>query len=389
MPKRKALPPYSGHVDDTLFVTRANPSDPTSNLYFFNADESISFLLGPKETLEKLNITVLHDVEFPRLMPGSPIEELEYGDGRVIQYQGRVFLLKLQPKQRALPGPLPVKYSENPLTEEEENLGGEYWFRFLYREFRNRGIQLTKIESSPLRKHPRIGSRGFLEVTTTDAVQDEQKWFIKTYGEQRDFENEAENNRVLATWQQLNKTDVLLTASFYFSGRFSYSAQPAYFLGFPFVPHVTARHVGEQENFTAEDIARGLVRVLEVFVHTAPGGLLTPDMSAVRFWHKDLHSDQIIFDTTTKKCYLVDFGNSHLEYMEGRKRSITGSSSSVPSVAEHSTIVKIFIEALNVRFIDHPITKAVKDLRAALKDVRLCTLKDLLPLKQMLGMEVS
>lgn len=379
---------YKGKIDEEIFVTPAS-SDPNSTIYMYNKDESIQFSLTRQSTIQENQIEILFDPAKLAILPNSPCVNLLYVDGRVIKMQNLVLLLKVPPKKRQLLGPLPLNYDHAPIDNSIED--SPYYWHYYFRHALQKILKIhpVTITSSPIKPHRIMPTRGFITATTIDTLGNTQKWFIKTYTDLIDFENEAHNNRILSIWQQRNKISVLLTASFHFAGQLNKNGTPVYFLCFEYIEHITLDQIVSCDQFSAEQITLGLVQILEVFARTAPGkGMLTNDMSVIRFWHKDLHPKQIIFELKSKTAYLIDFGNSHLEYVDGRKRIIVGSSSSIPQLEEHINITKMFLNALKKHFEDHALTKMVHNLCQKLVAGQICALEDLRELAQALNYEI-
>eukprot|EP00026_Physarum_polycephalum_P009904 Phypoly_transcript_10042.p1 GENE.Phypoly_transcript_10042~~Phypoly_transcript_10042.p1 ORF type:complete len:392 (+),score=27.49 Phypoly_transcript_10042:136-1311(+) len=389
MPKKQP-PPYSGPVEGTVFVRQSSDNDKNSPLSLFTEDDSFRLDLKITETFEDAGITLVHNVN-PELRPRDLVSNLLLGpDGRVIDIRGNIFRVKVAPKVARHKLPLyiykPLSYPDSPKrTNDDKNTPYHHlYFKQTIERLPTYGI-VTQIQSVEERRHTSDPKRGFIRVKTTHEDGSVYDWFVKVYSDRDSFEIEEENNRVLSVWQFHRNITTLLTATFHFRGRFMEGEPHQYFLVFRYIDHVNVSEVGKRTDFSDVDIGRGLLALLNVVVRTVPSGAgLTPDMSVVRFWHKDLHEGQVLFDVTTKQCFLADFGNSHLEYLEGRKRSIIGSSSSTPSEAEHEKILVMFKQALKHRFKDSPVTAEVKALKGKIKG-RLCKMEDLNSLTGLLG----
>eukprot|EP01113_Clastostelium_recurvatum_P043338 TRINITY_DN7148_c0_g1_i1.p1 TRINITY_DN7148_c0_g1~~TRINITY_DN7148_c0_g1_i1.p1 ORF type:complete len:375 (-),score=57.06 TRINITY_DN7148_c0_g1_i1:131-1216(-) len=319
-----AAPPEALLVRATSITT-----EPTEFDYIL-VDKDKRFLEAiPREgTISSVNITV------PRTGVDYPVKRLLFLNGEIITHHGIAYTLVLKLREVGARASSPEEFSALEPVEGED----------LFVTHLRHALQASKIDIDSTKAHP-VSPDSVYHIITAHTSRGPLKYFVKSYTKRAEYVSEAKINHKLREWQNKpGHPQCLLVADADFS--FIENGRKYYFIVVPFVDGFQIDQLkGDELNI--REVITGLTVLLEFYRDTQETRPLhLDDPTEIRFWHRDLHVGQILFGTTTRVFYLLDFGNSHLEYyeMEGIKTTITGSSGSIPRLMEVARLIEMFID---------------------------------------------
>jgi len=157
-------------------------------------------------------------------------------------------------------------------------------------------------------------------------------WFVKMVQEEQG-QREISINRILREHVRNKGFTAFITSEYEWIGKFTQGSNNTCFLAFPYIKGRTLNQIinfdDQKFKLTDEDILLGLIHLLDAFAATSPEFSLISSPTQVKFWHRDLKTDQVIVEESSKVFYLVDFGISQIELLENYQKLIIESSSSV------------------------------------------------------------